>query len=80
MKSNQALVQIPIKDWFAALRAFYRMKYAVNPRAGVFSCEAAAQFPMGWLKAFETGTWDEEGVYGDNFREFFGLDKVKGKS
>lgn len=59
-------------DNFSALKSFYRLKHAKG-FLGLFSCHAAENFPIGWLGAIKNGTWEEKGIYGDNFREVFGL-------
>lgn len=60
-------------DRFLALQEFYREK---NKRGfGLFSCLAGESFPDGWIKAINSGVWDEAGVYGDNFRKCFELEK-----
>lgn len=65
----------PYGPWVTALGEFYKRKNIADNKAGVFSCEAAGQFPHGWHAAFESGIWNEPGEYGDNFRAFFGLKK-----
>ena len=57
-------------DRFEALMKFYRAKNKAG--YGIFSCLAGETFPDGWIKSFESG-WDEQGIYGDNFRNTFGL-------
>ena len=59
-------------DEFKALLQFYNWKNK-NTNIGLFSTLAGGSFPDGWLKAFESGIWNEKGEYGDNFRECFGL-------
>jgi hypothetical protein len=65
----------PYGPWLEALGKFYKGKLALAPKVGVFSCAAVESFPHGWLAAFKSGVWPEGGDYGDNFREFFGLQK-----
>lgn len=60
-------------DRFTALSKFYREKNLSGKGYGIFSTFAAESFPEGWLKALETGVWNETGVYGDNFRKCFEL-------
>jgi len=73
MKTNQNLVPQTDENRFAALCEFYRAKNKLNGK--IFSCSAAEEFPLGWQKAFKSGRWTEEGQYGDNFRNFFGISK-----
>ena len=63
----------PYGSWVETLSAFYRAKRDADPKAGLFSCTAAGDFPHGWHAAFASGVWKEKGPYGDNFRAFFGL-------
>ena len=72
MKENQTLVPWNPANKFAALCEFYRIK-ALNRDHGTFSCLAGETFPEGWHAAFKSGVWEEKGIYGDNFRAFFGL-------
>lgn len=72
--TRRSLVPVFTVDWFREISAFYRNKHKEKDTP-VFSCNAAEQFPGGWRKAFETGIWDEEGEYGDNFRAYFSLRK-----
>lgn len=60
-------------DKFTTLKAFYSWKNHMH--FGLFSCHAGETFPDGWVKAIASGVWNEEGVYGDNFRETFDLNK-----
>jgi hypothetical protein len=61
------------QDKFICLVAFYRMKNKAG--YGLFSTLAGESFPNGWLDAIEKGFWAEEGIYGDNFRKAFELEK-----
>lgn len=71
-KVLKRLVMFHQGDNFSALKSFYRMKHAKG-FSGLFSCHAAENFPHGWLKAINSGVWEEKGIYGDNFREVFNL-------
>lgn len=72
---NREQVPISTTDWFTDIRTFYAYKHSQRD-APIFSCNAAEKFPKGWQEAFQKGTWNEEGEYGDNFRNYFGLDKA----
>jgi len=71
-KSRRDSVPKSPQDKFTSLCLFYRTKNK-EPDSGLFSCLAGEMFPDSWHAAFESGVWEEKGVYGDNFRKYFGL-------
>jgi hypothetical protein len=58
-------------DKFKALSRFYREKNSNG--YGLFSTLAGETFPDGWIKAINDNHWEEQGIYGDNFRETFNI-------
>lgn len=58
-------------DKFEALSKFYQEK---NKKGyGLFSTLAGETFPDGWIKAINGNHWEEQGIYGDNFRKTFNI-------
>lgn len=67
---NKIMEEYPT-DRFKGLSEFYIEKNRMG--FGLFSTLAGETFPNGWIKSIEAGVWEEEGIYGNNFREAFDL-------